>query len=53
LPEITVTLIPEDKGVESLARQIKMSGRAYPLFDIGQMILQKPERYGTTSSVKK
>lgn len=53
LPEITVTLTPEDKGVESLARQIKMSGRAYPLFDIAQMILQKPERYGASFSVKK
>jgi hypothetical protein len=36
-----------------LARQIKMSGRAYPLFDIAQMILQKPERHTVTFSVKK
>lgn len=53
LPEINVTLVPEEKGVESLARQIKMTGRAYPLFDIAQMILQKPERYAATFSVKK
>src|SRR5215471_1323540 len=53
LPEIAVSLIPEEKGVESLARQIKMSGRAYPLFDIAQMILQKPERHTVTFSVKK
>src|ERR1039458_8088618 len=45
LPEIDLSLRPDDKGVESLARQIKMTGRAYPLFDIAQMILQKPERY--------
>jgi hypothetical protein len=45
LPELNVSLIPDDKGVESLARQIKMTGRAYPLFDIAQMILQKPERH--------
>src|SRR5262252_501570 len=45
LPEINVSLVPEEKGVESLARQIKMTGRAYPLFDIAQMILQKPERH--------
>ena len=44
LPEITVTLMPDDKGVDSLSRQIKMSGRSFPLFDIAQMILQKPER---------
>ena len=48
-----LNLRPEDKGVESLARQIKMTGRAYPLFDIAQMILQKPERHLTQFSVKK
>jgi len=46
-------LLPDDKGVESLARQIKMTGRAYPLFDIAQMILQKPERHTVAFSVKK
>jgi hypothetical protein len=53
LPEIDLSLRPEDKGVESLARQIKMTGRAYPLFDIAQMILQKPERHSVRFSVKK
>jgi hypothetical protein len=45
--------VPEEKGVESLARQIKMTGRAYPLFDIAQMILQKPERHTVTFSIRK
>ena len=53
LPEIDLSLRPEDKGVESLARQIKMTGRAYPLFDIAQMILQKPERHAVLFSAKK
>lgn len=53
LPQIEVTLIPEEKGVESLARQIRMTGRAFPLFDIAQMILQKPDRYTVTFVVKK
>jgi len=53
LPEIELSLRPEDKGVESLARQIKMTGRAYPLFDIAQMILAKPERHTIVFSVKK
>src|SRR6266403_992309 len=53
LPEIQLSLVPDEKGVESLARQIKMTGRAYPLFDIAQMILQKPERYTASFSVKK
>jgi hypothetical protein len=53
LPEVTVAFIPDDKGVDSLARQIKMTGRAYPLFDIAQMILQKPERHNVTLASKK
>jgi hypothetical protein len=53
LPEINVTFRPEDKGVDSLARQIKMTGRAYPLFDIAQMILLKPDRYWLTFEVEK
>jgi hypothetical protein len=36
-----------------LARQIKMTGRAYPLFDIARLILQKPERYAIRFAVKK
>src|SRR6266853_5911789 len=53
LPEINLSFLPDEKGVESLARQIKMTGRAYPLFDIAQMILQKPERHAVTFSVTK
>ncbi len=53
LPDLDLSLRPEDKGVESLARQIKMTGRAYPLFDIAQMILQKPERHTVQFMVKK
>jgi hypothetical protein len=45
LPEVAVSIIAEEKGVESLARQIRITGRAYPLFDIAQLILQKPERH--------
>jgi hypothetical protein len=45
LPELGVALIPEAKGVESLARQIRLTGRAYPVFEIAQLILRKPERY--------
>lgn len=50
---MNAAFVPDDKGVDSLARQIKMTGRAYPLFDIAQMVLQKPERHTVTYSVKK
>ncbi len=53
LLEITVAFKADDKGVDSLARQIRMTGRAYPLFDIAQMVLAKPERHSVTFSVKK
>ena len=40
-----MAFIPEEKGVESLARQIRLTGRAYPLFEIAFLVLRKPERY--------
>lgn len=39
-----MTILPDDKSTELLARQIRVTGRAYPLFDIAHLILQKPER---------
>ena len=53
LPEINVAFLPDEKGVEQLARQIKITGRAYPLFQIAQLVLQKPERYSVQLGVKK
>lgn len=53
LPEINLAFVPDETGVDSLARQIKVTGRAYPLFDIARLILQKPERHAVTFSVKK
>lgn len=53
LPDLEVTFVPEEKGVESLARQIKLSGRAYPLFEIAYLVLKKPERYHVQLSSKK
>jgi hypothetical protein len=53
LPEVQVAFTPEEHGVDFLSKQIRMTGRAYPLFDIAQLILQKPERHSVTFSVKK
>jgi hypothetical protein len=53
LPELNVAFIPEEKGVEQLSRQIKMTGRAYPLFQIAQLILDKAERYSVQLTTKK
>ncbi|MGH7939943.1 MAG: hypothetical protein ACREFR_02580, partial [Limisphaerales bacterium] len=53
LPEIAVTFLADEKGVEHLARQIKVTGRAYPLFQIAHVVLQKPERYAVRLGVRK
>jgi hypothetical protein len=54
LPDLEVTFIPEEKGVESLARQIKLTGRAYPLFEIATLVLKKAERYSVQlNTIKK
>ncbi|HEX9048570.1 MAG TPA: hypothetical protein VF988_16195 [Verrucomicrobiae bacterium] len=53
LPELNVAFIPDEKGVEQIAKQIRMTGRAYPLFQIAQLILQKADRYTVQLTVKK
>jgi hypothetical protein len=53
LPEVDVQLRPNDEGVDSLSRQIKVTGRAYPLFGIAQIVLERPERYNVVFSTKK
>jgi hypothetical protein len=51
--QLTISLLPDESGVVSLARQIRMTGRAYPLFEIAQLILSKPERHQFRFSVRK
>jgi len=41
----TATVIPDPRGIEGLAKQLKSGGKAYPLFDLAVLILEKPERY--------
>jgi hypothetical protein len=53
LPDVQVAFVPDDAGVDSLSRQIRTTGRAYPVFEIAQMVLAKPERHSVTFSVKK
>lgn len=39
---------PDPAGVASLARQVKLSGRAYPLLEVAGLVIQKPDRYEIT-----
>lgn len=47
--EITIPLhveiVPEANGIAALAKQIRASHRAYPLYGLGRMFLNKPERH--------
>jgi len=40
-----VRILADPRGIDGLARQIKATAVAYPLFDLAQLILEKPERY--------
>jgi hypothetical protein len=53
LPEVLVNLVPEKEGVELLARQIRLTGRAYPLFQLAGLFLQQPDRLRVQFHVKK
>ncbi|HVE17277.1 MAG TPA: hypothetical protein VNB29_11105, partial [Chthoniobacterales bacterium] len=37
--------MPDRHGVDGLAKQIKTSAKAYPLFDLARLVLEKSERY--------
>lgn len=37
--------VPDKHGVDGLAKQIKSTAKAYPLFDLAQLVLEKSERY--------
>ncbi|MEI8233372.1 MAG: hypothetical protein WCH57_01655 [Verrucomicrobiota bacterium] len=40
-----IEFLPEPSGIAALAKQIKASHRAYPLYGLGRMFLNKPERH--------
>jgi hypothetical protein len=37
--------LPEPHGVEGIARQMKADFKAYPLFDLAWLVLERPDRY--------
>ena len=48
LVPLELDFLPEPGGVASLAKQIRLSGRAYPLFEVAGLVAQKPERYNVS-----
>lgn len=53
LPRVKVGITIEDKVADSLARQIRATGRSYPIFDLARLILQKNDRFLIRFSVQK
>lgn len=41
----TLSVLADPRGFEGLAKQLKSSAKAYALFDLALVILEKPERY--------
>ncbi len=50
---IEISFLPELKALESVIEQIRASARAYPLFSIARMFLEKPERHDVEFRLKK
>jgi hypothetical protein len=44
-PGVRVEFLPEPNALAMIARQIKASGRAYPLFGTARLFLERPERH--------
>jgi hypothetical protein len=40
-----IQFVPEERGVEGLVKQIKAHAKAYALFDLGRLVLEKSPRY--------
>ena len=43
--DVRVDFVPDTKGVESIAKEIRLTGRAYPLFQIALLVLDRPARF--------
>ncbi len=49
---IDIHFLPESKALESVIDQVRASARAYPLFSIARMFLEKPERHEVSFELK-
>ena len=49
---LDIELLPDEAGVGAVAKQIKMTGRSYPVFDLARLVLAGPERYHARFTLK-
>ena len=51
-PTVGVDLYPQDEAFDALIKRLRSSARTYQLFDLAQLLLEKPERYIAVVSPK-
>ncbi|MEC8332535.1 MAG: hypothetical protein VXZ83_00250 [Verrucomicrobiota bacterium] len=51
-PTVKVDLYPQDEAFDALIKRLRSSARTYQLFDLAQLLLEKPERYIAVVSPK-
>ena len=51
-PGLSLSFAPDSEGVASLAKQIRLRGRAYSLFEIAGMVLKRPDRFDIVTSLR-
>ncbi len=49
---IDIDLVPDALGLQAVAKQIKMTGRSYPIFDLARLVLGGPERFHARFQLK-
>jgi len=52
LPNVEVTFVPNEAVFASMIETIKQSNRAYALFDLAKLVLNKPERHNVKFAFK-
>ena len=51
LPNLKLSILPDPKRVKSLGDKIRQQGRAYSLFDIAGLVLQRPDRFQISATI--
>ncbi len=52
LPDVEISFLPIEGGIATVGRQIKGSFKAFPVFDIARLFLDKPERQNVKFQTK-
>ncbi len=51
LPDVDTAILPDSDGIAAISRQIKLTGRSYPVFDIAHLVLKSGDRFRARFSV--